>query len=259
MTFFSQKIGQFTYFAEQLGESDWSDKDVLDFGGNIGNLLRDPNSSVEPGRYWCIDVDGQAIDHGRRSYPTAHWLVYDRYCFFFNPTGTPGLKLPELRQRFDYIVAYSVFTNTTRQDMFELIEQLIALLKDDGRLAFTFIDPHYRSWPDEYHGNNLRWRLERSKNDNPHIDIDALEETARGARWCVLVNGHDLYVETEEIKACASEQERSYHVFHSEDYIKSLFPGAVVLSPANNEMQHCCIVGQDLAKPGRPLATSRHR
>ncbi len=137
MAFFSTKTDQFRYFATQLGDSTWRNKDVLDFGGNIGNILRDPSSTIDEERYWCIDVDRDAIDKGKTTHPRSQWLFYDRYCFFFNPRGRPGLALPELHQKFDYIVAFSVFTNTVQVDMLDLVEQLKALLKASGKLAFT--------------------------------------------------------------------------------------------------------------------------
>ncbi len=253
MTFLSTRTWQYTYFAEQLGEKDWRGKDVLDFGGNIGNMLRDPNSTVDVERYWCIDIDEEALRVGRRRYPEAHWLRYDRYCFFFNPRGTPFLKLPPIEQRFDYILAYSVFTNTPTADMLDLVEQLRALLKEVGALAFTFIDPRHRSWPDSPERrdwDNLRWRLEKVRiEENPDVDVDALAERARAAsRQCILVNGSDLYLDTDEIAPCEPEQQRTYYVFHTEEYVRSLFPEATVLPPANNEMQHCCVVRRASAR-----------
>ena len=182
MTWLSKKMGQFTYFSIQLGEPTWSGKDILDFGGNIGNMLRDPNSTIDVERYWCIDVNEGAIRAGREAFPKAHWCTYDRHCFFFNPAGEPGLRLPDLQQRFDLIVAYSVFTNTPRNDMLDLVEQLKSLLKTDGRLAFTFIDPHHHSWPGEYGGDNLRWRLEKSSRETPGVDVDALMKKAQQRR-----------------------------------------------------------------------------
>ena len=95
----------------QLGERDWRGKYVLDFGGNIGNMLRDPNSTIDEDRYWCIDAVQESIDKGRAAFPRAHWIFYDRYCFFFNPQGISHANLPEILPSFDYIVAYSVFTN----------------------------------------------------------------------------------------------------------------------------------------------------
>ena len=243
LSFVSRKTGQFTFFARQLGDAMWHGKDVLDFGGNIGNMLRDPNSTIDVERYWCLDVDKEAIATGRSTYPEAHWVWYNRYCFFFNPRGLPHAKLPEIAQKFDYIVAYSVFPNTLAADMLDLVSQLSGLLKKDGKLAFTFIDPHYRSWADRYEKDNLFWRLEKVRvEENADIDVVATARKARTAKWCVLVNGKDLYVETEDIKPYEPEQQVSCYMFYTVDYVKELFPDATILPPVNNEMQHCCIL-----------------
>jgi SAM-dependent methyltransferase len=242
MTFISTKMGQFTYFSLQLGDLNWRQKTVLDFGGNVGNLLRDPNSTIDETNYWCLDVSSEAINQGKAAFPRAHWHFYDRYCFYFNPKGMPHLRLPSLEQKFDYVVAYSVFTNSSRADMIDLVGQLRRLLKADGRLAFTFIDPYFHSWPESYDGNNLQWRLERIKNQNPHVNIEALADAARNGLWFILVNEDDLYVENDHIKYYAPEDQRSHYVFYTEKYMRSVFPEGTFLPPANNEMQHCCIL-----------------
>ena len=127
--------------------------------------------------------------------------------------------------------------------MLELVGQLQGLLKGGGALAFTFIDPHYHAWPGRYDGNNLRWRLEKIRvEENPDIDIAAMANEARGASRCILVNGRELYLDTDEIEPCKPELQKSCYVFHSEEYVKRLFPNATVLPPANDEMQHCCII-----------------
>src|ERR1051325_10621588 len=197
MGFLSTRSGQFTYFALELNDFKWGGKDVLDFGGNVGNILQDPNSTIDVERYWCIDVVKDAVELGKKIYPRAHWLHYDRYCFFFNPYGVPHLKLPEIEQQFDYIVAYSVFSNTSLTDMVELVTELKRLLKKGGALAFSFIDPHYHSWPNEYDGDNLQYRLKRIKaEENPDVDTETIVNRAQHASWCLLVNDRDLYVET---------------------------------------------------------------
>ena len=56
------KSTQFAYFNEQLDHPDWRNKLVFDFGGNQGNLLRDPSCSIRPRDYYCIDVLREAID-----------------------------------------------------------------------------------------------------------------------------------------------------------------------------------------------------
>jgi hypothetical protein len=244
MTFLSSKTGQFTYFSQQLGERDWSSKNVLDFGGNVGNMLRDPNCTIAEERYWCIDVVRESIERGKEAFPKSHWIFYDRYAFFFNPQGAKQVKLPEIEALFDYIVAYSVFTNTSRTDMLDLVSQLGNKLADGGALAFTFIDPNYHSWPDRDPRNNLVWRLEREiyLENTVGIDVQRLADRAKNAEWFVLVNGEDLYLETEQIRNYEPEEQRTYHMFYTVDYMKSLFPRATILPPANDEMQHCCLM-----------------
>ena len=58
----------------------------------------------------------------------------------------------------------------------------------------------------------------------------------------MLVNGEDLYLETEEVRSYAPEEQRTYHTFYTVDYMRSLFPEATILPPANDEMQHCCVI-----------------
>ena len=43
------------------------------------------------------------------------------------------------------------------------MDELRLRLNPGGALAFTFIDPHHRSWPGEYEGDNLLWRLRREQ------------------------------------------------------------------------------------------------
>jgi hypothetical protein len=244
MTFTSTRFGQFTYFSTQLGDTNWHGKNVLDFGGNVGNILRDPNSTIDPERYWCLDVDKDSVAQGKALFPRSHWLFYDRYSFFFNPHGTPSLPLPELNETFTYIVAYSVFTNTSETDMLELVEALRKKLASGGALAFTFIDPYYATWGAERGRNNLQWRLDL-ETERQHIsaaESKDVDDKAQRAKWFILVNGGDLYFENESVRPYRAEEQRTFHVFHTADYMKTLFPDATILPPANNEMQHCCII-----------------
>jgi len=224
------KASQFAYFDEQLDHPDWARKSVLDFGGNRGNILHDPNCAIRQQNYYCVDVIRDAIEEGRQTFPDAHWFHYDRYNCSFNPTGLANLAIPEFGTDFDIILAYSVFTHTTLEEMHDLVAQLRTKLAPGGSLAFTFIDPH---WQD-----NLKWRLERSK---PGADLESVLERSRSARWCSLVEG-ELFVESNgrwsnEVESCLT-----YHVFYAEEFMRELFPRATIRPPVNGEMQHCCIV-----------------
>ena len=58
----------------------------------------------------------------------------------------------------------------------------------------------------------------------------------------LLVNGTDLYPESDDLADYPVHEQRTCHAFHTADYMKALFPHAQVLPPVNTEMQHCCII-----------------
>jgi 2-polyprenyl-3-methyl-5-hydroxy-6-metoxy-1,4-benzoquinol methylase len=230
------KSTQFAYFDEQLDHPDWSGKSVLDFGGNKGNLLRDPTCVIAHENYYCVDVISDAINEGQQVFPEAHWVHYDRYNRSFNPNGVPDLPVPDLGLRFDFILAYSVFTHTTLEEMKDLVAQLEASLAPGGKLAFTFIDPHWRS--------NLEWRLRRSHAPN----VSNLVAAASTADWCSLVNGSELYVNSSGPWNVSAEACATYNVYYTERFLLQQFPRANVRQPVKDEMQHCAILRKDNAK-----------
>lgn len=239
----SGKRGLFAYFDRQLGRPDWASTTVLDFGGNVGNILAEPGCTIRPERYHCLDVIRDALDAGRTRFPTAHWTHYDRYNYSFNPGGTVGLPIPELGTRFDVILAYSVFTHAGLEEMRELVGQLRGCLTDRGTLAFTFIDPHHRSWPEADSGSNLRWRLERCRDSYPTLDVEALLAGGRDASWCTLVNGRELYIDGDVGRRADPEGCETYHVYYTTEFLRREFPDATIRPPVNGEMQHCCLLG----------------
>ena len=219
------KATQFAYFDKQLRHPDWRGKRVLDFGGNKGNLLLDPACAISHQNYYCLDVIREAIEEGRKTFPNAHWIHYDRYNCSFNPSGIRDLAVPDLGVEFDFILAYSVFTHTT----FEEMKELVAQLQQRGRtLAFTFIDPNWNG--------NLRWRLEKH---NPRDRVETLLAESREAQWCSLVNGTELYVNDSGVwdsqTACMT-----YNIYYTEEFMRAQFPNAIIKRPVNDERQHCC-------------------
>ena len=224
------KATQFAYFDEQLDRPDWRGKRVLDFGGNKGNLLLDPACSISHQDYYCLDVIDAAIAAGRKAFPDAHWSHYNRYNCSFNPDGIVDLPIPDLGVEFDFILAYSVFTHTTREEMNELVEQLRTRLAPRGRLAFTFIDPHWQS--------NLRCRLEQR---NSADQVEELLARSRDAAWCALVNGTDLFVNSNGEWANNSADCTTYNVYYTTEFVREQFPDATIKQPVNGETQHCCI------------------
>jgi SAM-dependent methyltransferase len=225
------KTTQFAFFDEQLNHPDWRGKRVLDFGGNKGNLLLDPACVIRHQNYYCLDLIAEAIAEGRKAFPDAHWFHYDRYNCSFNPEGVRDLRVPNLGVQFDFIVAYSVFTHTTFEEMKDLVGQLQRCLSPGGKLAFTFIDPHWNG--------NLRWRLEKH---NPACRVESLLN--REMQWCSLVNGTELYVNDSGVFDVQDDC-ITYNVYYTEEFLRAQFPSATIKKPVNDEMQHCCIMQRE--------------
>jgi|SRR5882724_698587 len=239
----SRKSGQLAYFGRQLDYPDWSGKLVLDFGGNSGGLLSDPACPIRSEDYYCVDVLAAAVDEGRQRFPRAHWIHYNRYNCSFNPEGVAGLPIPDLGIEFDVILAYSVFTHTTREDMNDLVSQLRGRLSPGGVLAFTFIDPHFERQP--HTGTNLKWRLEKVGETNPHVDVKTLLEQSRGAEWCSLVDGTALYLKANGVWTQNAQSCMTYDVYYTPEFLQKQFPFSRIRPPVNDEMQHCCIIRRE--------------
>lgn len=223
-----RKLGQFAYFDRQLDGPDWRHSTVLDFGGTDGNLLWNPDCVIQHKNYYCLDVVRDAVDEGRRTFPRGHWTHYDRYNCSFNPLGDPHQPIPDLGTDFDIILAYSVFTHTTREEMHDLVGQLRARLKPDGVLAFTFEDPRV----------TLAARLEVYSAKNA---ADLLQRASR-AEWCALVDGSELYVDDDGEWADDAERCMTYDTYYKAERMQREFPEAVIHEPVNGEVQHCCVM-----------------
>lgn len=231
----------------------WRGRKILDFGGNIGGLLAGAGNNIDHDDYWCIDLNREAIEEGRRQHPRAHFVHYDRYSSQFNPNGVRHLGIPDCGLKFDLILAFSVFTHAHKIEMVELVDQLQGMLAQKGALAFTFCDASYdrsATSPEVSAGSDVRKILEMLK-VKPSFrgmgaisDVDEIVERARQANWCLLID-EKLYVAPGP-EVCNQERRgtpgESYNSYFSVDYMASLFPGARVLPPVSPEWQHCCIL-----------------
>ncbi len=239
MSFITSNDGQFVYFDTQLQSPNWKGKSVLDFGGNIGNVLHHPRSTIDREKYWCIDVSRDAIAAGRKAAPAAHFIFYDRYNFEYNPDGIRNLAIPTNGNRFDFVLALSVFTHTPQSEMLELVKNLEHVLNRGGRLAFTFFDPNYV--PPGSDVSNLKYYSKMRAPDLSESEIDAQVDRVRGARWCGLRNG-ELQIGSED-ENLRGNPELGYLAFYSPDYFQSLFPRGEIRTPVEPfSRQHCCVL-----------------
>jgi SAM-dependent methyltransferase len=254
---------QFEYFSRQLGIADWSGVRVLDFGGNDGNMLRDPACTIDRNRYWCLDVYREILEDGRNAHPEAHFVHYDRYHAEYNPAGVAGLPIPELGGDFDIIVAYSVFTHAPEPELRELVGQLRDRLTGDGRLAFTFLDPAFVPPPgwareDEMPRlSNLRWRLAAARDGWPE-PYPAPPDDVASAGWVTLAgdgdpvaggygdldSGGDGGPDSRGGWIAATRPGSAYITLCTEEYMRRIYPEGNVLPPPPGYRHSCCVLGR---------------
>ena len=247
VTHISERQTQFSYFDQLLGGPVWNGSKILDFGGNVGGFLAGAGDHVDHDDYWCLDVTKGAIEQGRRDFPRAHFVFYDRYSGYFNPNGVRNLPVPDLGLKFDIIMAFSVFTHTHRKEMLDLVEQLRGMLVPQGVFAFTFCDPGYdRSVCDPRLPPGTGVIDMSARQQVASLNVDGTVET-RNSNWCVEVDAR-LYVEPGN-GLCQQERPgkpgESYCSYFTAGYMASLFPGATVLPPISPEWQLCCILREN--------------
>lgn len=240
MSFITSNDGQFVYFDTQLRSPKWKGKSVLDFGGNIGNVLHHPQSTIDHDQYWCIDVSRDAIAAGRKAAPAAQFVFYDRYNFEYNPDGIRNLAIPTNGNRFDFVLALSVFTHTPQSEMIELVKNLEQVLNRGGRLAFTFFDPNYV--PPGSDLSNLKYYFEMRSPDLSQSEIDAQVARTRGQSRCALRNS-ELEIEGEGLENLPGNPARGYLAFYTPEYFQGLFPRGEIRTPVEPfSRQHCCVI-----------------
>jgi hypothetical protein len=243
---------QYDYFNAILGKPHWRGKKILDFGGNVGGFLKGSPREIMHHDYWCIDLCEPALERGRKDFPRAHFVFYDRYNSHYNPTGVVGLPVPPQGQMFDLIFAFSVFTHTSVSEMVDLLDQLMSMLSGGGSLAFTFCDPHYDPMNDPRYdmnaanpqvawGSNLRHGFLWKMAEYPGFDGQAFIEQASNARSCTLV-GDRFFVESDVGPPIHDEFGVSYDQWLTVAYVKELLPQAEVYPPVSPERQHCCVL-----------------
>lgn len=216
----------FSYFAYQLGKplEWWTDKNVLDFGGNNGNVLRDPCCTIKPENYHCLDISSAAILQGQLDFPSAHWHHYNRFNVAYNFNGNKNEPFPIFNNKFDVILIYSVFTSTSKTEMVRCInEELLPLLTSTGILINTYL-----SLDDPRVLNGFLNKGSLSRIDRDNIRAEIVEKD-----YFYLVENKTILTTEEEF---LNHPQTWMLSFYRNATIQGLFPGCEIKPYVSNKV-----------------------
>lgn len=225
---------RYSYFSKQLPDLDWSTIKILDYGGNSGNLLRDPESIIPQENYWCLDINEDAIEAGEAYFPNAHWYFYDKWNHCYNSSGDKNAPLPEFSTKFDLITAFSVVTHVTQEDMISIIyDDLFPLLKPGGKIAFTLLEPSMLIYFAKKRGLGL-------------VEISRLMNKTKDAKDSFYYINTDIICGINDTVPLTSSD--FFVSFYSIETAKKIFQHNLVdiKLPVNNEIQYCVILENPL-------------
>lgn len=136
-----------SFFKQQLGAGSLSGKRILDVGGNHGNLLKDLlEEDYNPADYTCLDVDAAALQSGRAHCAEAAWIHHNAFNQVYNQAGEHDLAYPFQDTSFDLVLAYSVHSHTTFEQMLFDLTEMIRVLKPGGSVVTSIVDASSIVW-----------------------------------------------------------------------------------------------------------------
>tara|TARA_Y100000389_G_C17390590_1_gene479635 strand:- start:286 stop:1068 length:783 start_codon:yes stop_codon:yes gene_type:complete len=178
---------RYEFFDMMHGRPNWSDANILDIGGNRGNLLEDllDLKLISPQQYTSLDVDQMGLDFGESNNPDANWIKHNAFNHAYNTDGKDETPFPFEDETFDLVCGYSIYSHTTfKQMLFDLIECL-RVCKPNGSIAFTVVDD-----------SGIKYFTEKRAYDNPGKRSVTFEEIRKSKipDYMYLVD-HDLLVD----------------------------------------------------------------
>lgn len=126
-----------TYQYFKTIDKEITEKSLLDYGCNIGSFLETRDIDYNMSLYTGLDVLKEALEQAKILYPEANFIHFDDYNAMYNPKGIKNSIL-QLDKSFDNIIAYSVFTHTTVEEMQYRIDNLMQYCIN--KLYFSFCD-----------------------------------------------------------------------------------------------------------------------
>jgi SAM-dependent methyltransferase len=137
----TREVQKFLLFAK-AHKADWKNLRILDYGCNNGMFLHDCRDIINPKNYLGIDVLSNAIEDAKKLYPGYQFKYYNKYHPSYNPEGLKEISYNTILkdEKFDVIIAYSVFNSFHIDDAVREIKNLQQFLTPNGCILVSVYD-----------------------------------------------------------------------------------------------------------------------
>lgn len=203
---------------------DLASRKLLDYGCGYCSFLERSNNFPQMS-YTGIDIDIDAIEANKIAYPSAKFFRHNTYNLIYNKDGDNDFR-PNLSEKYDAIISYSVLTHTTINDFFDTVYYLYNGLNSGGKLMISYLDAYHEITVDFF----------RAKRTNEYGSCDPIST--------------DDYVYLADNIATKSEQTKSYFLlFFKKSYLSnrlSFYNHQLIDTPAGigGCFQSCIVINK---------------
>ena len=189
---------RFDLFKAALG-GNLTNKTLLDWGGNRGNIVYFSNGEIAESNYTSVDVDNDSLVSGKLEFPDANFIHYNRYNWCYNHAGSTTEPYPTLESSYNYVICYSVYTHTDYQDMRDAVVYLKENVNYDTMLIhfYSLLEHEPQEWFMEKRaskfGSCVDFVTEARKSDtntvtlfdHDHMEVNNLNFDKRDSNNCL--------------------------------------------------------------------------
>jgi SAM-dependent methyltransferase len=200
---------------------DWTTDKILDFGCNVGNYVTNAGTNISPHNYLGVDLNYPSIEQARLQHPRFNFVHYNKWHPSYNSNGITGLKVKDfVDQKFDAVIAYSVFTHLSISQAKQEIDNLLEVLVPGGQLLFTV-------WSSAIFQHFYQWVYDRYS--IPEMDFS----TAKYNTVAYWLNWKDIVLDREDIELNCD----SVYTYYQIPQFLKLFPNARILGTPPGQHQ----------------------
>lgn len=183
---------------------------VLDFGGRTGDLLLASNGLIREENYTNIEIIEEYCIQGKKKFPKADWIFYNKFNQTYNQEGQPRESFPTIKRKIDVICSFNVFQYLSLNELKETLEYFKKL--DPYMIIANLYSKHsYKA---------LEYITKKRIDKFGHcIDIFQYKED-ENVKFFYLLNNHSVLINEYELKLSSENAINSMISFYNINFLE---------------------------------------